>query len=224
MTMNKFIILVIGLFSSTLSALIEFPNDSDVSIVGSKMLMNKKELSIWEVKTDLPVSDVTSFYVDLWRGDGEQFGVKDMAQETIVSKLSENILYTAQIGKTFDHTVAIVSASKNPSNEVLRMASKTAKVSRPTGSELLSEIKAKDGAKYSTTLVLRNNHSISRNLSHFNSYIRNDGFFIEESKINKTRDSGFLLARKGPSEFNVTFHKQQGKTYVTAVRVDADVN
>ncbi len=223
--MSKYII---GLLSLTLSigagaTDIEFPSDSDVSIVAKDIYMNGNQISIWQVKNSLTKKEHANFYAENWKGNGKNFGVKNLKSETVVSKLRDQNLMTAQVMQSYPNSVALVSISHKPTNAMARIVNKIADIPKPSGSKVFNEIKAKDGAKYSATLVLSNKRSIASNISFYIRYIKNQGFTIDRVEEYKKKREGVILARRGPNEFNATFHKKNNQTFITAIRVDADI-
>lgn len=223
--MNKHIF---GLFTLLLSITvgatdIEFPSDSDVSIVAKDLYMNGNQVSIWQVKNRLTKDEHANFYAENWKGNGNNFGVKNLKSETIVSKLRDRNLLTAQVTQSYPDSVALVSISHKPTNAMSRIVNKIPDIPKPSGSKVFNEIKAKDGAKYSVTLVLSNKRSIASNIDFYISYLEKQGFTIDKVKEHKRKIEGVILARRGPNEFNATFHKKNNQTFITAIRVDADI-
>ena len=200
-----------------------FPEQSEVSIVGADLYIKGKQVSIWEVKTSLPKQAHAEYYQQDWKLNGDDFGVVTLDKETIVSKQYDGVLYTAQVTQGYKQSIAIVSTSKAPTNKLLRIIAQVKELPSPTGSEVLNEIKAKDGAKYSTTLVLKNNRSVRRNVNFYTNYLNKHGFIVDREMVNPDGTEGVIIARLGPNEFNATFEKVKGQTYITAVRVDTDV-
>lgn len=216
-------LIVFYLCTFNVNALNSFPADSEVTIVAENIYMKGKQVSIWQVKSPLNHGQHANFYIEQWKGNGENFGVQELDSEIIVSKFESGHLYTAQVSQNYPHSVALVSKSSEPSNQLIRAIRKIDDLPKPAGSEVINEIKAKDGAKHSITVVMSNPRNIADNLNFYLNYLNKKGFIVERTLNDKRRKQGVILARKGPNEFNATFQTVNNKTIITAVKVDADI-
>ncbi|WP_100913331.1 hypothetical protein [Pseudoalteromonas spongiae] len=224
MLLIRFITLLSLLFIYSVNAAeLVFPEGSEVKVVAEDIFMNGSQVSIWQVETPLKRSEHAEFYANAWQGDGKKFGVKELESEVVVSKFFDGKLFTAQVTQHYPKSIAVVSVSHSPSNKLARIVSKISDLPKPSGSKVLNEIKAKDGAKYSVTLLLSNRKSISNNVSFYTRYLEQQGFTIDRAKTHHKQKEGVILARRGPSEFNATFHIENNQTFITAIRVDADI-
>ncbi|TMO86414.1 hypothetical protein [Pseudoalteromonas spongiae] len=225
--MNKrnilYVLLTLIFCNQSYAFTLDFPKDGSVKVVGRDLFIDSKQVSIWQIESKMSREDHAAFYAEQWKRNGNNFGVTTLKTETVVSKLYDNALYTAQVIQHFPHSIAVVSVSKEPSNSLKRIVRKIEDLPSPSGSEILNNIKAKDGAKYSNTLVLKNSRTISKNMNFYQTFIQKKGFSVEKAQVHPKRTLGVLLARKGPNEFNVTFERKNNQTFVTAIKVDTDI-
>lgn len=221
--MNFRLLLLILFFvsASCYSSDVQFPKTSKVTIIGDALYIQGKEVSIWQIETKQSIEKVTQYYLELWEKTAGRFDISDINQDVIINRAYSGNLYTAQLTKTYSGTIGIISRSKEPSNKLKRIAQKAKKISKPQGTKVLSEIISLDGSKYSTTQVMENYLTINQNLNYYFNYYQKKGWGINQTHANKKMNEGHFLAKNGPSELNLTFKKKQGKTYLTAVRVDA---
>ncbi len=217
------LVLMVFLSGSCFAADIEFPENSNVTIIGDALYIQGKEVAIWQLKTKQPVAQIAQFYKDKWQKKADKFNLTKINQDVIINRAFNGVLYTAQLTQSYKGCIGIISLSKEPGNKIKRVVQKTQKVSKPSGTKILNKIISKDGAKYSTTMVMENNLSISRNLQYYFNYYQKKGWVINQRYSNKSGNEGHILAKNGPAELNVTFQKKRGKTYLTAVRVDAGI-
>jgi len=216
-------ILIFFLSGSSFANDITFPENSNVSIIGDALYIQGKEVAIWQLKTKQSVDQIAQYYKDEWEETADKFNLTKINQDVIINRAFNGVLYTAQLTKSYKGCIGIISRSKEPSNKIKRIVQKTQKVSKPAGTTTLSEIISKDGAKYSTTLVMENHLSINSNLQYYFNHYQERGWVINQTYANKSGSEGHILAKKGPAELNVTFQKKRGKTFLTAVRVDANI-
>tara|TARA_B100001059_G_scaffold235105_1_gene279695 strand:+ start:3962 stop:4633 length:672 start_codon:yes stop_codon:yes gene_type:complete len=221
MKKSFYLILLFLLINLKVEAKISIPENSTLVVISDGMLVDGLKMKAWEFKSNNSLDDNIAFFTDKWESKSDVFTQKKLNEWDVVNAVIDGVIYTAKLRSVGNKgTFGYLGTSEKPDDRLKKLSNSLQGFPMPNGTTVMREIKSEDGGKISNTMILDNNLSVKRNLNFYNKYYTKYNWAIDKVAYTKQLDNGVFIARNGPNNVNITFMRQKGRTFITAVRED----
>ncbi len=223
-TLILFTLITFILFSKSTLANINFPEGSTVKIVSDGMIVDGLKMRAWDFKSKKNIQYNLKYFKEEWESQSEQYSEVKHNGWDIINAVIDDVIYTAKLRPAGDNlTYGFVATSSDLDSSLNKLNNELTGFPKPSGTQIIREIKSIDGVKKSNTIILSNKQSVLNNLAFYTEYYKRFNWTINKSMFTKNKKQGAFLASNGPSNINIIFNNDRsGTTLITAVRVDVE--
>lgn len=227
---NIYLICILFMFSSGAWSAkdawpeVPMPRGAEVIIVAEHMVFNGIAMKNWEINSFGKLDKVLSYYQKKWKKpsvSGQPGFVQDESGGwTIISRYQGDYLITVQLmQETKARVHGLVGISK------LSGVEKDYELGEgfpfPRDTNVINDIKARDGNKNSRTLIALNSRGVKANAQFFRSRFKRKGWSEFSSKSRKdTMEKAVLVMDRFGDELNMTISATENGSSIVVVLVD----
>lgn len=197
--------------------------EMEVVIVADGAVINGLPMRVFELKTDRSVAEIEAFYQSTW---------PNAVARTTTAMTSSNKEWTVLSHREGDYltTIQLLSVEETGQTYGLltmspffsdALSAPSTSVPMPRGSELISDIAAKDLGKESRTITIRNQMSLQGNLDYYRNYFAARGWTetFPDLEFPDGQQPTALMMNKGDDELNLAGSEHGGYSWIHLVTV-----
>ena len=192
------------------------PPKTQLTQVTERALVKGMNLQISQFKSTLSVTEVVSFYQNLWP---EKSIVTEFSPWTMVGSRSAQQFYNVQVqpqGKGSWGYLSVSDLPKQLQQGVFGKSTKQLELPAMSGSQLIDQQRHQDLLNTSKTWVLRNSYSVDANSQYYLNYYLQRGWKL----LQDTRGSGLkvrvLLLGKAGQSVSLSVRADNGQSEIVA--------
>lgn len=202
---------------------VDFPEQSQVTIVADDMVFNGVAMKTWSFTSWQPPAKVLSFYRALWK-DGQAgkpgYIEYEVGEWDVISHLQGDFQITVQLNKEENNTtMGLVGISRLLKLDRAPVLARS--FPRIGNMQIINEIKAVDQEKKSRTIVAVTDASVASSLKYLRSEFRRKGWEEETAFAQYSGEPAFaLMFRRRSAELNISLVRDADTTGIVAVFVN----
>jgi hypothetical protein len=224
-----FLVLVMSLCFATANAAecrqAAVPAGAKVKMIAPDMNLNGVQQTIREFNSNLSVTDVLTFYRNLWaslaNSDRPGSLEETLDEWRLISTVDGECFTTVQVKPDSKGSYALVSVLKKPGVSV---GQKKLGANFPIlpGSKVLNDVDYADGVRNARTIVLSNRSDMAANVAFYRNEFTSRGWVavLERQPEVNGKPTHVMLLKKGLEETSIVISRSGGQVNVVANVVD----
>ena len=199
-----------------------FPRNVRVNIVSESMIFNGLPMKTWVINSENPAEQMVSFYRDTWKPKKNTWYDEQVIDGwTYINSKQDGFVLTAKIGQSLGQAQGYLGISHF--DERIKDFKPGKGFPLPRGSIVVNDITEKDIGKTSRYLLFSTQQTLSDTFDYYLNQYAKQGWQATTAMIDKQKTDAVIALSKGGDEINLSIHKLNTMTQVSASLVNKTI-